>query len=274
MNNYLNLLHDAITLGTPKPTRAKIDGKNVDARSLFGRVLRFDLTDGFPIVTTRRISWVTAAHELVWMISGDTNTAYLNANGVTIWDKWADERGNLGPIYGEQLRAWCSGGGYEIDQVANLIRDIHAVMLDPTAAPGRRLILNMWNVGDLPKMALPPCPMMVQFNVTDGNLSCMVTQRSADIFLGLPYDIAVYAMLTHVIAHLTGLNVGELVFSIGDAHVYENHVEQALEQLKRDPLPLPTITVTGLGSIDDLRLENINIHGYSHMGAIKAEVAV
>lgn len=279
MKNYLNLMFDVLYEGTKKPTRAKINGEHVAAFSLFGRTLRFDLADGFPLVTTRRISWVTAAHELIWMLSGDTNVRYLQQNGVNIWNKWADDAGNLGPIYGAQLRHWraidpAGHGHYEIDQVDNLLADIAAVKADPCAAPGRRLILTMWNVGELKDMALPPCPMMAQFNVTNGKLSCMVTQRSADLFIGLPYDIAVYAMLTHVIAHIAGLTVGDLVFSLGDAHIYENHVEAVAKQLQRTPRQPPRLTVYNLGHLDDLEIANLYVDGYTHDEALTAEVAV
>jgi len=279
VKNYLNIMYDVLHDGIKKPTRAKINDEHVSAFSLFGRTLRFDLAEGFPLVTTRRISWRTAAHELIWMLSGETNVRYLQQNGVTIWNKWADDAGNLGPVYGAQLRHWRAidpqgHGHYEIDQVDNLLADIAAVKLNPSAAPGRRLILTMWNVGELKDMALPPCPMMAQFNVTDGKLSCMVTQRSADLFIGLPYDIAVYAMLTHVIAHIAGLAVGDLIFSIGDAHIYENHVPAVVEQLKRTPHRAPKLAVYNLGHLDDIEIANLCLDDYAHRESLTAEVAV
>lgn len=280
MKNYLTLLRDVLANGTCKPTRAKLsDGNHVEALSVFGRSLRFNLADGFPLVTTKRVSWKTALVELTWMLSGDTNIRYLNDKGVHIWDAWADANGDLGPVYGAQLRRWQAFDG-EIDQVAQLLNDIRAVVADPTASPGRRLILSMWNVGELSKMALPPCPMVCQFNVTDGKLSCLVYQRSADLFIGLPYDIAVYAMLTHMIAQLSKLDVGELIFSIGDAHIYANHIEQVKEQLTRDPRPLPSATCeVGVTWEADRKVAKIKIHklrvnDYDPCGEIRGEVAV
>lgn len=274
MRNYMMLLAMVLDYGTKKITRAKIDGEHVHALSLFGRFLDFDLTAGFPIVTTRQIGWKTAAHELIWMLRGETNVSYLHANGVHIWDAWADKNGDLGPVYGAQLRRWHTADGREIDQVSQLVADIFAVKNDPAAAPGRRLILNMWNVGDLGKMALPPCPMMAQFNVTNGRLSCLVTQRSADLFIGLPYDIAVYAMLTHVLARITGLMVGQLFFSIGDAHIYENHIEAVKEQLTRVPQDAPVFIVDWIDSVDDIEISDFNLTGYTPCPPIKAQVAV
>jgi thymidylate synthase len=241
MKQYLDLLRSVLDQGVRKPTRAKLPstGQNVHALSIFGYQMRFDLAAGFPAVTTKRLARGPIIHELIWFLRGSTNVDYLRENNVTIWDEWADEEGELGPVYGKQWRSWSAPDGRTVDQIAALLRGIEAVKADPTSSVGRRLIVSAWNPPDISQMALPPCHTMFQFSVTDGRLSCQLYQRSADLFLGVPFNIASYALLTHLVAHVTGLVPGEFIHTFGDAHIYENHIEQVREQLRREPLPLP-----------------------------------
>jgi len=264
MRQYLDLLREALEHGTPKSDRT-----GTGTRSVFGRQLRFDLADGFPLVTTKKLHLRSIVHELLWFLRGDTNVGYLRDNGVGIWDEWADDNGDLGPVYGKQWRRWRGPDGREIDQMQWVVDEIRR---NPDS---RRLIVSAWNVADLPDMALMPCHALFQFYVADGRLSCQLYQRSADIFLGVPFNIASYALLTHMVAQVTGLQPGEFVHTFGDAHVYSNHVEQAREQLSREPMPLPRLeldpTVTDLFAF---RAEHVRIVDYRSHPAIRAAVAV
>jgi thymidylate synthase len=278
MEQYLDLLRAVLERGVRKPTRAVLEstGRHVDALSIFGYQMRFDLSAGFPAVTTKKLAWAPIVHELIWFLRGDTNIAYLRAHNVKIWDQWVkDEEGELGPIYGKQWRSWAAPDGRTIDQIDYVLKGIAAVKADPTAGVGRRLIVTSWNPADLPEMALPACHTLFQFAVTDGRLSCQLYQRSADLFLGVPFNIASYALLTHLVAHVTGLAPGEFVHTFGDAHVYENHVEQVREQLRRTPLPLPRVRLDpGITSLDDLRAEQIHLENYRSHPPLRGEVAV
>lgn len=298
MRQYKNLLNHILTNGVMKPTRAKLEstGKNVRALSVFGYQSRYDLAEGFPLVTTKKVSFKTIAHELIWFLRGDTNVEYLHKNDVHIWDQWVGEDGTIGDGYGKQWRKWGAwepinldyGVGFEffetsrfieIDQIKNLIDGIKAVKEDPFAPVGRRLILSAWNVAEISKMNLPPCHCLAQFDVTDGRLSCHLYQRSADAFLGVPYNIASYALLTHLLANVTGLEVGEFIHSFGDLHIYENHLEQVNEQLSRPCLPLPTLKVCRFLKGGDPNLiapgiSDFSLVGYTSAGPLKGEVAV
>ncbi len=264
MRQYLDLLRDAVENGA-----VKTDRTGTGTRSVFGRQLRFDLAKGFPLVTTKKLHLRSIIHELLWFLKGDTNIGYLRENRVGIWDEWADDNGDLGPVYGKQWRRWSGPDGREIDQMRWLVDEIRR---NPDS---RRLIVSAWNVADLPQMALMPCHALFQFYVADGKLSCQLYQRSADIFLGVPFNIASYALLTHMVAQVTGLQPGDFVHSFGDAHIYSNHLEQAREQLSREPLPLPTLVLDP--SVDDLfafQAGHIRIDGYTSHPAIRAAVAV
>ncbi|HTI96417.1 MAG TPA: thymidylate synthase [Rudaea sp.] len=264
MRQYLDLLRDVLDNSTEKSDRT-----GIGTRSLFGRQIRFDLGDGFPLVTTKKLHTKSIVHELLWFLRGETNIAYLKENGVSIWNEWADADGNLGPIYGKQWRSWQGADGKTIDQIAWLIDEIKR---NPDS---RRLVVNAWNVAELPKMALAPCHCLFQFHVANGRLSCQLYQRSADVFLGVPFNIASYALLTHLIAQVCDLAPGDFVHSFGDVHLYNNHVEQARTQLAREPLPLPTLKLNpDVKSIFDFRYEDIIIDGYQSHPAIKATVAV
>src|ERR1700742_3628464 len=232
MQQYLNLMRHVMETGTQKHDRT-----GTGTLSVFGYQMRFNLQDGFPMVTTKKLHLNSIIHELIWFLSGDTNIAYLKEHGVRIWDEWADEQGNLGPVYGHQWRSWPAHDGKTIDQITNLVEDIKK---NPDS---RRLIVSAWNPADVPKMALPPCHCLFQFYVAEGRLSCQLYQRSADIFLGVPFNIASYALLTLMVAQVTGLEPGEFVHSFGDAHLYLNHVDQAEEQLAREPRPFPTLSL-------------------------------
>ncbi len=279
MRNYLDLLRHVLENGTRVPTRATVNGQPIDALSIFGAQLRFNLADGFPAVTTKKLALNAVIHELIWFLSGSTNIGYLKRNGVTIWDKWADENGELGPIYGKQWRAWECPDGRTIDQIANVIDGICEVKANPRASVGRRLIVSAWNPADIDAMALPPCHAFFQFSLSPGpdhRLSCQLYQRSADLFLGVPFNIASYALLTHLIAHVCGVQVGEFVHTMGDAHIYTNHIEQVKEQLTREPLPLARLKI-GKG-IDPYMVgvehEQIIVKDYQHHPALRGEVAV
>ena len=263
MRAYLDLLDEALTVGVDKPDRT-----GTGIRSLFGRQIRFDLGTGFPLVTTKRLHLKSIVHELVWFLKGDTNIAYLKANGVGIWDEWADANGDLGPVYGKQWRAWEGADGKVYDQIAWLLAEIKR---NPYS---RRLIVSAWNVPDIEKMQLPPCHCLFQFYVANGRLSCQLYQRSADLFLGVPFNIASYALLTHLVAQASGLEVGEFVHTFGDAHLYFNHFEQAREQLSREPRVLPKLKLAPMASLFDVKAEDIAFEGYEPWPAIKAPVAV
>ncbi len=262
MRAYLDLLREALETGVVKGDRT-----GTGVRSLFGRQIRFDLNEGFPLVTTKRLHLKSIVHELIWFLAGDTNIAYLKAHGVSIWDDWADERGDLGPVYGKQWRSWQGANGETFDQIAWLVGEIRK---NPNS---RRLIVSAWNVPDIERMKLPPCHCLFQFYVANGRLSCQLYQRSADLFLGVPFNIASYALLTHLIARETGLGVGDFVHTFGDAHLYSNHEAQAREQLSRTPRPLPKLKLAP-GKLLDLKAEDIAFEGYDPWPAIKAPVAV
>jgi thymidylate synthase len=277
MRQYLELLQHVLNRGVRKPTRAKLasTGRHVEALSIFGYQMRFDLELGFPAVTTKKLAWMPVVHELIWFLRGSTNIRYLQENKVTIWDEWADEDGELGPVYGKQWRSWPGPDGESVDQIANLLRGIQSVRADPTASVGRRLIVSAWNPADVPSMALPPCHTLFQFSVTDDRLSCQLYQRSADLFLGVPFNIASYALLTHLVAQVSGLKVGEFVHTFGDAHIYENHLDQVREQLRREPLPLPRLELDpAIQSLDTARAEQIRLVNYRSHPSLRGEVAV
>jgi len=277
MEQYLTLLRRIRHHGTDKPQRAKVEGKSLLCRSLFApEPMRFDLEAGFPLVTTKRMPFRQIAVELLWFLSGSTNNHDLLAEKVRIWDAWADPvSGELGPVYGKQWRRW-EGPHGTVDQIANLVRDIAAVKADPWHHAARRLLLTAWNPGDMPPPRVPTgCHTFAQFNVTDGKLSCHLYQRSADMLLGVPFNIASYALLTHLLAKVTGLGVGRYVHSFGDAHIYENHFAQVDEQLTRTPLPPPRLVLSDdITSIDGIRVDQIRVEGYEHHAPIKGDVAV
>jgi len=277
MRQYLDLLRDVRTHGVRKPTRAVLrsTGAKVDALSVFGRQIRFDLGQGFPLVTTKRLSFNAIVHELIWFLRGSSNIAYLKEHGVTIWDEWADAEGELGPVYGKQWRSWRAPDGQAIDQIANLVAGIKAVKADPAASVGRRLIVSAWNPADIADMALPPCHTLFQFNLTEGKLSCQLYQRSADLFLGVPFNIASYALLTVLVAHVTGLAAGEFIHTFGDAHIYANHLDQVDAQLEREPLPLPHLGIEpAVSDLARIEREQIKLAGYRSHPALAGEVAV
>ncbi len=264
MQQYLDLMarvrRDGVTRG---------DRTGTGTMSVFGHQMRFDLADGFPVVTTKKLHLKSIIHELLWFLKGETNIAYLKANNVSIWDDWADEGGELGPVYGKQWRRWETADGRVIDQMAEVVE---AIRTNPNS---RRLIVSAWNVGDVEAMALPPCHCLFQFYVADGKLSCQLYQRSADIFLGVPFNIASYALLTMMMAQVTGYQPGEFIHTLGDAHFYLNHLEQADLQLTRQPLPLPTMRINP--AVTDLfafRYEDFELVGYEAHPHIKAPIAV
>ena len=264
MRAYLDLLRHVLDHGTEKSDRT-----GTGTRSVFGWQMRFDLNQGFPLVTTKKLHLKSIVHELIWFLRGDTNIAYLKEHGVRIWDEWADANGELGPVYGQQWRAWATADGGVVDQISWVVDEIRR---NPDS---RRLIVSAWNVGELSRMALLPCHSLFQFYVADGKLSCQLYQRSADIFLGVPFNIASYALLTHRVAQVCGLGVGDFVHTLGDAHLYSNHVEQARLQLSREPRPLPTLRLNpGVSSIFDFRYEDIGFEGYQPHPAITGLVAV
>ena len=262
MQEYLDLLEKVKNSGKPKGDRT-----GTGTISVFGHQMRFNLEDSFPLLTTKKIHFKSIAYELLWFLKGDTNINYLKENGVSIWDEWADENGDLGPVYGKQWRKW-EGKNNIHDQVTEVIKQIKD---NPDS---RRHIVSAWNVADIPSMALAPCHILFQFYVQDGKLSCQLYQRSADIFLGVPFNIASYSLLTHMIANICDLKVGEFVHTLGDAHLYTNHLEQAEEQLSRKPLDPPQIIVKGKESIDDYEFEDFEIVNYQFHPHIPAKVAI
>ena len=264
MHPYEDLLRDTFEHGVHKTDRT-----GTGTRSVFGRQIRFDLAQGFPLITTKRVHFKSIAIELLWFLRGEGNVAFLRDNGVTIWDEWADANGDLGPVYGVQWRSWPTPSGEQIDQISNVVEQIR------TNPDSRRLIVSAWNPADIPSMALAPCHALFQFYVAEGKLSCQLYQRSADMFLGVPFNIASYALLTHMIAQQTGLDVGDFVWTGGDTHIYDNHVEQVTEQLSRDPFPLPTLRITRKpDSIFGYTFDDFEIVDYQHHPAIRGAVAV
>lgn len=264
MQAYLDLLNHVMNNGVRKEDRT-----GTGTLSVFGYQMRFNLADGFPMVTTKKLHTRSIFHELLWFLKGDTNIAYLKENGVSIWDEWADKDGNLGPVYGYQWRSWPTPDGRHIDQISNLITQIKK---NPDS---RRLLVNAWNVGEIEKMALPPCHILFQFYVADGKLSCQLYQRSADLFLGVPFNIASYALLTHMVAQVCGLQPGDFVHTFGDVHIYSNHMDQVKLQLSRTPKPLPKLELNpDISNLFDFTFNDIKVTGYEPWPAIKADVAV
>jgi len=264
MQQYHDLMRRVLETGTKKEDRT-----GTGTLSVFGHQMRFDLAEGFPVVTTKKLHLKSIIHELLWFLQGDTNVKYLQDNGVKIWDEWADENGDLGPVYGHQWRSWPTPDGHHIDQISNLIHQIK------TTPDSRRLMVSAWNVAEIGKMALPPCHCLFQFYVADGKLSCQLYQRSADIFLGVPFNIASYALLTMMVAQVTGLKPGEFIHTFGDAHLYTNHLDQAREQLSRDFFPLPEMHLNPhVTNIFDFKFEDFELVGYQAHPHIKAAVAV
>ena len=264
MRQYLELMQHVIDHGFQKTDRT-----GIGTLSIFGHQMRFDLNDGFPLVTTKKCHLKSIIHELLWFIRGDTNVRYLHKYGVSIWDEWADVNGNLGPIYGQQWRSWMSADGQKIDQLQQVIKQI----ID--TPDSRRMLISSWNVGELHRMRLPPCHALFQFYVADNKLSCQLYQRSADIFLGVPFNIASYALLTMMIAQVSNLGVGEFVHTLGDAHLYLNHLEQAREQLSREPRPLPVMRLNPIiRTISEFEYEDFVLENYDPHPPIKAPVAV
>ncbi|MFM9056745.1 MAG: thymidylate synthase [Bacteroidota bacterium] len=264
MKQYHDLMRHILEHGVRKEDRT-----GTGTISVFGYQFRCALSEGFPLLTTKKLHTRSIVHELLWFLKGETNIAYLRENGVSIWDEWADANGELGPVYGKQWRSWPTPDGRHIDQISNLIQQIK------TNPDSRRLIVSAWNVGEIERMALPPCHLLFQFYVADGKLSCQLYQRSADLFLGVPFNIASYALLTHMIAQVCGLQPGDFVHTLGDVHIYTNHMEQVQLQLSRDPKPLPKLQLNPeVKNLFDFRFEDIRITDYDPHPAIKAPVAV
>jgi thymidylate synthase len=264
MRAYLQLLETILETGV-----AKKDRTGTGTRSIFGHQLRFDLADGFPLLTTKKLHLKSIVYELLWFLRGDTNIEFLNENGVSIWNEWADDEGNLGPVYGHQWRSWGAADGTSIDQISQVQQQIR------TQPDSRRMIVSAWNVGQLSDMALPPCHLLCQFYVADGHLSCQMYQRSADVFLGVPFNIASYALLTMMMAQATGLKPGHFVHTLGDAHLYQNHLEQANLQLTRETRPLPTMKINPeVHSIFDFCFDDFQLESYDPHPHIRAPVAV
>lgn len=264
MKQYLDLLRHVMETGVDKPDRT-----GTGTRSVFGYQMRFDLNEGFPLVTTKKLHIRSIIYELLWFLRGDTNVRWLQEHGVKIWDEWADENGDLGPVYGSQWRSWPAPDGRHIDQISDLVAQIRS------RPDSRRHVVSAWNPAEVDRMALPPCHCLFQFYVAEGKLSCQLYQRSADIFLGVPFNIASYALLTHMVAEVTGLGVGDFVHTFGDAHIYANHFEQTREQLSRAPRPLPRLEIaTKRDSLFDFTFEDFAILGYDPHPHIKAQVSV
>ena len=264
MQQYLDLMRHVLQHGI-----AKDDRTGTGTKSVFGYQMRFNLADGFPLCTTKKLHLRSIIHELLWFLRGDTNVAYLNEHGVSIWDEWADAQGNLGPVYGYQWRSWPTADGQSIDQITDVVDQIKT---NPTS---RRLLVSAWNVGQLSQMALAPCHALFQFYVSEGRLSCQLYQRSADIFLGVPFNIASYALLTQMIAQATDLEAGEFIHTFGDAHLYCNHLQEAELQISRDPRPLPTLKINpAVTSLFDFSYEDFELIGYDPHPHIKASVSV
>lgn len=264
MKQYLEMAQHILDNGVDREDRT-----GTGIRSIFGHQLRFDLLEGFPLMTTKKIYWKGVAYELLWFLKGDTNIKYLNNNDVHIWDQWADENGDLGKVYGYQWRSWGTKNGKTVDQISRVIEQIKE---NPNS---RRLIVNAWNVGELDEMALPPCHLLFQFYVADNKLSCQLYQRSCDTFLGVPFNIASYSLLTHMIAHVVGLEVGEFIWTGGDVHIYQNHFEQINEQLGREPRALPQIKINSeTDNIFDIVFEDIELIDYDPHPGIKGKVSV
>lgn len=264
MKQYLDLCQRVLDEGHEKSDRT-----GTGTVSVFGHQMRFNLQDGFPLMTTKKLHFKSIIYELLWFLKGDTNVKYLQEHGVRIWNEWADEQGDLGPVYGHQWRSWPGKNGETIDQISNVVHEIK------TNPHSRRLIVTAWNPSDIPNMALPPCHCLFQFYVNDGALSCQLYQRSADIFLGVPFNIASYALLTHMIAHVTGLKVGDFIHTFGDAHIYLNHLDQVRTQLEREPRKLPTLKIKRtVSSIFDFDFDDFEFNDYHPYPAIKGEVSV
>ncbi|WP_392437753.1 thymidylate synthase [Cruoricaptor ignavus] len=264
MQNYLNLLQHILDNGTDKADRT-----GTGTRSVFGYQMRFDLEEGFPLVTTKKVHLKSIIHELLWFLKGDTNIGYLTENGVSIWDEWADENGNLGPVYGAQWRSWSGADGETIDQISQVVEQIK------NNPDSRRLIVSAWNVAEIPNMALAPCHALFQFYVADGKLSLQLYQRSADVFLGVPFNIASYALLQMMVAQVCGLGLGEFIHTFGDVHIYSNHFEQVKKQLSREPRPLPKMILNPeIKNIFDFKYEDFSLEDYNPHPGIKAPVAV
>jgi len=264
MRQYLDLLQHILDCGTPKADRT-----GTGTLSTFGHQARYDLSRGFPLMTTKKLHLKSILYELLWFIRGDTNIGYLNDNGVSIWDEWADASGNLGPVYGAQWRSWPTPDGGSIDQITDVLEQIK------TNPDSRRLIVSAWNVSDVPRMALPPCHLLFQFYVAENRLSCQLYQRSADVFLGVPFNIASYALLTLMVAQVCGLQPGEFIHTLGDAHLYTNHLEQAKVQLQREPRALPTLTINpDVTSLFDFQFDDFRLEDYDAHPHIRAKVAI
>ena len=264
MRQYLDLMRHVLRNGSEKNDRT-----GTGTRSTFGYQMRFDLAEGFPLCTTKKLHLRSIIYELLWFLRGDTNVAYLNQNGVSIWNEWADADGDLGPVYGRQWRCWPTANGESIDQLAELVEQIQ------NNPDSRRLLVSAWNVAQIPQMALAPCHALFQFYVSDGRLSCQLYQRSADIFLGVPFNIASYALLTHMLAQVTNLKAGEFIHTFGDAHLYNNHLQEAELQLSREPRPLPRLKINpNIESLFDFSFEDFELTGYDPHPHIKAPVSV
>ncbi len=277
MKQYLDLLQKVRRQGVLKPTRAQLlsTGAKIDALSMFGEQIRFRLNEGFPAVTTKKLAFGAVVHELLWFLSGSTNVAALKKNNVTIWDEWADESGDVGPIYGKQWRKWEGPQGEAIDQLAYILDGIQAVKKDPTASEARRLVMSAWNPAEIKMMSVPACHTLCQFSLTEGRLSCQLYQRSADLFLGVPFNIASYALLTHLVAQVSGVGVGDFIHTFGDVHIYTNHLGQIDEQLRRQPYPLPRLWIDpAITNLDKIDRKQIALLDYQHYPALQGEVAV
>lgn len=260
---YEDLLRDVLENGTKKSDRT-----GTGTRSVFGRQIRYDLSDSFPLITTKKVHTKSIIGELLWFLNGDSNVGYLQDNGISIWNEWADDNGDLGPVYGVQWRSWPTPDGEHIDQITNVVENLK------NNPDSRRHIVSAWNVSEIENMALPPCHLLFQFYVADGKLSCQLYQRSADLFLGVPFNIASYSLLTHMIAQQTGLEVGEFVWTGGDCHIYDNHIEQVTEQLSREPQPYPQLELNKANTLFDYDFNDFTITGYNPHPPIKGKVAV